>query len=376
MSVKRKILVIENSIHVTGALKSIVQAASDLKHIYSFVFVLPKGSKARFGVEKFGFSAIHEIGLKELSKRLISILVYPAALIVNTVKIKRIVELERVDLIHNNDLYNLVPVVYKLIGGTRPYISHIRFLPNRFPSFIFNFWLRLHLRFADHIIVVSKYLQGQLPASPKLVYIPNELPSKEKYTEADDMKRKTNYTFLYLSNYIPGKGQDYALNAFAMICGDLPEWKLRYVGGDMGLKKNQRFKKRLQARAKELEISNRIDWMDFTEDVEVEYKNADVVLNYSESESFSITCIEALFFGRPLIASDCGGPAEIIDHKESGWLVANRNVASMANAMKLLATDKELRIQLAAEGRRRSRDRFSPEKTSYRLHEIYRKVLE
>jgi len=371
----KKILIIENSIHVTGALKSITRVAFDLRHLYTFVFVLPSGSQGRFLVEKFGFSIIYELPMKELSRNVTSFIIYIPYLVSNSQKMKSIIRKENIDLIHVNDLYNLMPVTYKLLGGRKPYVCHIRFLPTGFPKSIFNFWLNLHLKFSKKIIVVSLFLKNQLPYHPKIEWIPNELPIDEQYPPADLKASKDVYTFLYLANYISGKGQNYALEAFARINQELPNWRLRFAGGDMGLQKNKMYKDQLKMRALALGIDQKIDWIEFVEDTEREYKGADIILNFSESESFSITCLEALFYGMPLIATDCGGPAEIVDHNQTGLLVLNRGVDSMAKAMIRLAKDRNLRIQFEARSRSISRERFSLEKTSYRLYDLYKKVL-
>jgi L-malate glycosyltransferase len=376
MSSLKRVLIIENSIHVTGALKSITRVAFDLRHLYSFVFVLPLGSQGRFLVDKFGFKAIYELPMKELSRRVTSFLIYLPALVTNSLKIRKLIRKENIDLIHVNDLYNLIPVVYKLSGGSKPYICHIRFLPTGFPKSIFNLWLNLHLKFSERIIVVSHFLKNQLPSHDKIEWIPNELPIDEQYPPADFTTSKKVYTFLYLANFIPGKGQNYALEAFARTHEKLPNWRLRFAGGDMGLQKNKVFRDQLKARAHELGIDQKIDWVEFVEDTEREYKSADIILNFSEAESFSITCLEALFYGMPLIATDCGGPAEIVDHNLTGLLVLNRDIDSMAKTMIQLANDKDLRIQFEENSRSISRKRFSLEKTSYRLYDVYQTVLE
>lgn len=376
MSSPKRVLIIENSIHVTGALKSIIRVAFDLRHLYSFVFVLPSGSQGRFLVEKFGFTAIYELPMKELNRRVKSFLVYLPYLIDNSLKLRKLIRKESIDLIHVNDLYNLIPVVYKVLGGSKPYICHIRFLPTGFPKSIFNLWLNLHVKFSERIIVVSLFLKNQLPSHDKIEWIPNELPMEEQYPPADFRTPKDVYTFLYLANYIPGKGQNYALESFARINESLPNWRLRFAGGDMGLRKNKMFRDQLKASAREMGIDKKIDWIEFVEDTEHEYKSADIILNFSESESFSITCLEALFYGMPLIATDCGGPAEIVDHNLTGLLVLNRDIDSMAKAMIQLANDRDLRIQFEESSRSISRKRFSLEKTSYRLYDVYNKVLE
>lgn len=376
MSSPQRILIIENSIHVTGALKSIIRVAFDLRHLYSFVFVIPSGSQGRFLVEKFGFSTIYELPMKELSRKFTSFMIYLPYLVSNSQKMRDIIRQENIDMIHVNDLYNLMPVAYKLLGGRKPYVCHIRFLPTGFPKSIFNLWLNLHLKFSEKIVVVSLFLKNQLPSHPKIEWIPNELPIDEQYPPADLKTPKDVYTFLYLANYISGKGQNYALEAFARVKQELPNWRLRFAGGDMGLQKNKRYRDQLKRRALALGIDQKIDWIEFVDDTEREYKGADIILNFSESESFSITCLEALFYGMPLIATDCGGPAEIVDHNQTGLLVFNRDIDSMSNTMIQLAKDRNLRIQFEARSRSISRERFSLEKTSYRLYDLYKKVLE
>lgn len=370
------ILIIENSVDVTGALKSITRTAYDLKDYFEFKFIVPSGSRGRFWIEGKGFTVIHEVPMKEISRRLSSLVLYVPYLVLNTFRLRRIVIKEHIELIHVNDLYNLLPVVYCLLGGTVPYVCHIRFLPDKFPKLLFNFWLKLHLRYAREVITVSHAVMKQLPQHGNLTVIHNELPVEERYPErVEPDPNKTVYTFLYLSNFMVGKGQNFAIEAFAKIHDGLPNWKLRFVGGDMGLVKNELYRIALQKRAVELGIFEKTEWSGFTEEVEREYKMADITLNFSESESFSITCLEALYFGRPVIATDCGGPAEIIEHDRTGLLVENRNIELMAEAMRLLATDHVLRKKMGNDARHSVRSNFGIEKTSYKMRKQYKAIL-
>jgi L-malate glycosyltransferase len=372
---KPRILVIENSIEVTGALKSITRTAYDLKEFFDFQFILPKKSRGRSWVEKLGLTTIHELPMLEISKRFLSLVFYLPLLALNSIRLYVIVRRENISLIHVNDLYNLLPVLLRFAGVQVPYLCHIRFMPDRFPKWLFNFWFQLHLRYASYIVVVSQSLKNMLPDHPKLVLVHNELPIGERYSDLVMPKNQPAKYFLYLSNIIEGKGQNYALEVFAKIHLKLPGWKLRFVGSDMGLKKNRMYKVKLKDRAEVLGIAEKIEWAEFTDDVEKEYKNADIVLNFSESESFSITCLEALYFGRPLIATDCGGPAEIIDNMKSGWLVKNKDLNEMEEAMLSLATNEGLLESFSVEGRIRSREKFSLENTSFRLRDLYNSVL-
>lgn len=373
---KKRILVIDNSIDVTGALKSILRTAEELHHFFDFHFAIPTASKSRLTITKMGFTHIYELPMKEISKRTISLTLYIPFLILNALRLKKIIKKEKISIIHLNDLYNLLPVVVRLFGTTIPYVCHIRFLPDRFPPWLLNFWMRLHLKYASQIVAVSKSVADMLPSHPKIVVVHNELPSQERYPELTTLSdRKPSFTFLYLSNYIRGKGQDFALEAFARVHQETPLWRLRFIGSDMGLRKNQKYRDWLMERAKVLGIEKKIDWFGFTEDVEKAYKHADIVLNFSESESFSITCVEALYFSRPVIATKCGGPSEIIDDNETGILVPNRDINAMANAMLLLATNYQLRKEYSDHAGVSVRSKFSFNQTSNKLYNIYTEIM-
>ena len=118
------------------------------------------------------------------------------------------------------------------------------------------------------------------------------------------------------------------------------------------------------------ELERKIEWIAFTEDVELECKQADIVLNFSESESFSITCLEALYFGRPLIATDCGGPAEIIDF-DTGYLVNLGDVKAMTQSLEYLITHPSEREEMSRQAYSRVRSKFSYENTINKLELLY-----
>jgi L-malate glycosyltransferase len=369
---KLKILIIDNSTDVTGALKSIVNSCTDLSDSFEFKFVIPRKSKAKEFIVRSGFTETLELPLIELSKKLVSVFLYFPVLILNSFKIVRVFKSEGFSLIHVNDLYNLLPVVPNLLGIRIPYVCHVRFLPSKFPGWLFKIWLKLHLTFASKVIVVSRVLEKQLPSNPKITLIYDRLPLNERYPAYVKQDSGTPiFKFLYLSNFIQGKGQNYALEAFYRIHALIPGWHLRFVGGDMGLKKNSLYRDSLVKRAEHMGINHKIEWVEFTNDVELEYKMADIVLNFSESESFSMTCLEALYYGRPLIASDSGGPSEILAGGQLGILVPNGDVNVMADSMEKLARNSNDRDRMSKRAREVTRERFNNDLASKQLKNLY-----
>ncbi len=86
---------------------------------------------------------------------------------------------------------------------------------------------------------------------------------------------------------------------------------------------------------------------------------SDVVVLPSVNESFGQVLVEGMACELPAIAVDRGGPAEIIDDGETGWLVPPDDVAALERAIVEAATDgaeRRLRGELA---RRDVLDRFT-----------------
>ena len=91
-------------------------------------------------------------------------------------------------------------------------------------------------------------------------------------------------------------------------------------------------------------------------------------------EAFGLTALEAMAFGRPVIASRIGGLQELIADEESGLLVEPGNASALSDAISRLLGDDELRIQLGRGAQLRSRD-FYADRVVPRIERLYREVI-
>jgi glycosyltransferase involved in cell wall biosynthesis len=367
---KPKILILENSTAVTGALKSVLRSSLLLRDVYDFVFIIPSGSKAAALIVEQGFLC-KELPMKEIRENIFSLIFYFPMLLFNTFRLKRFLEREKVNLIVNNDFYNMLPPAYRFFGGRVPYVCYVRFLPSKFPRPLVSFWTQAHERYASKIIAVSNAVLRELPKQNNVVVIGNELPQNEmvEYNESDST------LILYPGNYIRGKGQEYALQSFARISKNYPQWRLRFVGGDMGLEKNRLFKESLIKQSAELGLQDRVEWFDFTADMITQYAQASIVVNFSESESFSLTVLEGMYYGKAVLATDCGGPAEIIDDQITGILVPVKNIDAMTEALAKLIADNTFRKVTAFNAYVRIRDKFNSQKITDQLVNVYKSAM-
>ena len=351
-------VIIENSVGYTGAFKAALQEAMVLKNQKRFVFVLPEKNDLTDYLQVEGITC-YTLPMREISRSPLNLLLYLPILLKNTLHLKRILRKEKAEYLQINDFYNLLGVMLKLLGYKGKLITYVRFLPSALPGLLRKLWVWAAQRYSYRVIAVSDAVLQQLPKKKNTVriYDPIELP--ERYSEKISTESQGGVRFLYLANYTRGKGQELAIAAFAAAYRQQQNIRLHFYGGDMGLQKNKDFRRELEEEVKRLGLTEVIRIHDFASDTETVIKSYDVLLNFSQAESFSMTCAEASYYGRPVIATRCGGPEEIIAHQATGLLVNVNAVDEMIEAILRMATNTDQRIAMRVKGRQYVRNKFS-----------------
>jgi len=366
-----KIIILENSIELTGAFKSILEYSKSLSSECDFTFGIQRNSKIENNLRINHFNVFH-ISFLEIRKN-INILIYLPVLIYNTFKILRYVKKNHIKVMHVNDIYNMLGVMSKIFIPKLYLIYHIRLLKSSYVSKLYAFWGYLINRYADRIICVSKTASESYPFNPKkMSVLYDSLSIDPDIKSYHDLKKIDTIDLYYIGNYIEGKGQDWAIEAFSRALETNPKLRLTFVGGTLGKKKNWQYKKDLIKRTESLNIQHLVTFMDQTDEISDQYSKADIVINFSENESFSMVCLESLAYGIPLIATESGGPSEIIDQGIDGLLVPNRDVEKMVEAILTLSQSKKLRKKFSINGPIKVKDKFDLQKNSIELLKIYR----
>lgn len=92
-------------------------------------------------------------------------------------------------------------------------------------------------------------------------------------------------------------------------------------------------RKKIEAEARSLGVADRVTLPGHVHDMRPWFSQADVFVLPSLSESFSNVVVEALSFGLPVVATDCGGPREILDGGRFGALIKRRDARAMSRAI-------------------------------------------
>ncbi|MBK1671373.1 colanic acid biosynthesis glycosyltransferase WcaL [Rhodovibrio sodomensis] len=154
------------------------------------------------------------------------------------------------------------------------------------------------------------------------------------------------------------KGYDVLLDALARLPADL-HWRLRHIGGG-------ELRARLQARAAELGLSDRIDWQgaQAQADVLAAYRASDLFVLASriapdgDRDGLPNVLMEAQSQGLACLATDVSAIPELIQDGATGRLVAPGDAAALAAALDQLIRDPGSRQALGQAGAVRVRAAF------------------
>jgi glycosyltransferase involved in cell wall biosynthesis len=129
-----------------------------------------------------------------------------------------------------------------------------------------------------------------------------------------------------------------------------------------------------EAQAHRLGISEHVSFLGLVDDPLAEglYDAADIVCQVSRwEEVFGWVIAEAMLAGRPVIGTRVGGIPELVVDGTTGFLVARRQPAEIADRILRLANDGGLRAWMGREGAVRCRTLFDLQQNVARLVELY-----
>lgn len=168
-----------------------------------------------------------------------------------------------------------------------------------------------------------------------------------------------------VSRHDPRKGVDVLLRALARLRGQGVRFRACLVGGGALLTAHRRLAERLG-------LGDVAAVVGPVQDPYLYLAHADVfVLPSLEEGSGSLSLLEALQAGVPVVASNVDGIPEDVTDGETALLVPPGDAAQLARAIERLIGDARLRREIAQRGRRTFENRFSPEVFSAALRRTY-----
>jgi glycosyltransferase involved in cell wall biosynthesis len=147
-----------------------------------------------------------------------------------------------------------------------------------------------------------------------------------------------------LSRLHEEKGQRYLLEAMAGLPTERPRPALVIVGE--GPERGP-----LERQARALGLADSVRFLGWRRDALAVMGAVDLVVQPTLQEAFSQVMAEALWLGKALVMTDVSGAADVIRHRENGWLVPKADAQALREAIGALAADPALRQRLGTAGR-------------------------
>lgn len=162
-----------------------------------------------------------------------------------------------------------------------------------------------------------------------------------------------------------GKGVDLVLQALPAVLRACPDTHYVIVGdGDQ--------RDSLQRMALDLGISGQVTFVGSKvgKDLTSYFQRADLFVMPSRQEGFGIVYLEAMAFGKPVIAAKSGGASEVVLDGETGYVVAYGDIAALAERITRVLCNDVLARDMGEAGRQRVQQHYTFEHFRHNLRKV------
>ncbi len=242
-------------------------------------------------------------------------------------------------------------------------------------SRVANWTLRQLLARADYVTACSeqtlddaKQFSGlALEGKSRAVY--NGIALDEFQTEAAPYAHASPY-LLGIGRVVPQKGFDVLLDAYALLIKNRPDAPDLIVAG------NGPERERLQAQASALGLAGRVHLIGRADRATAValFRGCTIFVLPSRHEPQGIVNLEAMVCGKPVVAADVGGVAEVVLDGQTGLLVPGEDVSAFAGALGALLDDPARAQRLGEAGRARAISQFTWARIADQYGDIYQAV--
>lgn len=153
-----------------------------------------------------------------------------------------------------------------------------------------------------------------------------------------------------VGRYVAQKGYDRLIAAWREVADKHPDWTLKIYG-------DGHLREELQQQVADLGLTGSCFLEHSVADVVAKFHESSIAVLSSRFEGFGLVMVEAMSCGVPVVAFSCHcGPRDIITDGKDGLLIPEGDIAGLADGMKRLIEDEELRRKMGREARRRAAD--------------------
>lgn len=217
----------------------------------------------------------------------------------------------------------------------------------------------------DQLICVSEALRKNILQNFQhdSIVIP-DMVDNQNFQYLNKAKKEPPFVFVSVGNLIPIKAFNLLIEAFSQVKDNAE----LYIIGDGPEKEN------LNSQINTLNLDSKVKLLGRLNRNEINkiYQNSHVFVLPSQSETFGVSYIEAMYAGLPVIATRCGGPESFVN-ESNGLLVPINDTNELALAMRLMCLNySNYDLQKISN---QCIERFSPDIISEKIVDLYSKIF-
>lgn len=178
-----------------------------------------------------------------------------------------------------------------------------------------------------------------------------------------------DFTFIFIGRMVRDKGINELVAAFDRLNSELPATKLLLVG-----KFEDELDPVLPETKQIIENNPKIEFVGYQNDVRPFLVASDVAVLPSYREGFPNVVIQAGAMGLAQIVTDINGCNEVVIEGQNGVIIPKQNEEALYDAMRRLATDRELTARMAASARELIATRYRQEDVWAELLKMYKSL--
>ena len=184
-----------------------------------------------------------------------------------------------------------------------------------------------------------------------------------------ELKLENKFVILTVANLRPEKRHCDILAAIDLIDEQVQENLIFIFLGRDGLSG------KIQSEINKNGLSENIIVTGFQNEVAPYYIISDLFLLTSDREGLPVSIMEAMYFGKSIIATNVGGVSELIDHVKEGLLIEPRNPEQIAENILHLFNNEHLRVELGRKAKERVLKEFKLERMVTEIEQTFLNLL-
>lgn len=294
----------------------------------------------------------------------------------NFIKLARLIDENDIDVLHLHWTKDIpTAVMAKLFSRKKPKLVQTRNM--RMTRFKDDFYHRFLYKNMSMILAVThqvkeqveKFIPADIRPKVEVLYMGAETPQLLNFKEKEEFSQQAGLGDQFVVGIVgrieEAKGQHLVLEAIKQLNLAGISAKALVVGHAM----DNNYLEELRQEYAEYTV-----FTGFTHEAQKYMQICDALVLATENETFGLVLIEAMMCGVCVVASDSGGPLEIIDDGINGLLFKTFDSGDLAEKLTSLYRDSVVREAFAKAGRAKALEVFESQKQFDRLNTILEKV--